>query len=68
MIKAIGLALVLAFGASTLAQAAEGCGGNRWRDPNGNCHWFHNGYGTERGTTYACPTWAYFSMGRCVPK
>jgi hypothetical protein len=67
MMKAIGLALVLAFGVSTLAQAAEGCGENRWKDEYGHCHWFKNPNGTDRGTTHACPTWAHWSGGRCVP-
>ena len=68
MIKAIVLGAALAVMATTLCQAAEGCGDNRWRDINGNCHWFKNPYGTDRGTTHACPTWAYWSGGRCVPK
>jgi len=68
MLKAIILGAALAMTAVTISQAAEGCGDNRWRDPNGHCHWFHNRYGTDRGTTHACPTWAYWSAGRCVPK
>ncbi len=66
--KAILAGVFLAFAASTVTQAAEDCGKNRWRDEYGHCHWFKNGAGTERGTTHACPTWAYWSGGRCVPK
>jgi len=68
MMKTIALGLVAVFGLSAAAQAAEGCGENRWRDDYGHCHWFKNPYGTDRGTTHACPTWAYWSGGRCVHK
>lgn len=68
MLKAILLGAALAMTAVTICEAAEGCGGNRWRDVNGRCHWFHNRFGTQRGTTHACPTWAYWSAGRCVPR
>jgi hypothetical protein len=68
MLKAIALGAVLVMMATVICEGAEGCGGDRWRDVNGNCHWFHNGYGTDRGTTHACPTWAYWAGGVCVPK
>jgi hypothetical protein len=68
MLKTIALGIALAMTATTICQAAEDCGNNRWRDPSGRCHWFHNGYGTMRGTHHACPTWAYWSGGVCVPK
>jgi hypothetical protein len=47
-------------------RVAEGCGNDRWRDSYGECHWFHNGAGTMRGTEEACPTWAHWYAGRCV--
>jgi hypothetical protein len=68
MFKAIALGAALAVMATTICEAAEGCGDRQWRDVYGHCHWFKNGYGTDRGTTHACPTWAYWSGGRCVPK
>jgi hypothetical protein len=68
MTKTIALSVLLAFGFLTVAEAAERCGENRWRDEYGHCHWFKNPYGTDRGTTHACPTWAYWSDGRCVHK
>jgi hypothetical protein len=68
MLKAIILGAALAMTAVTISQAAEDCGTNRWRDMYGHCHWFKNRFGTDRGTTHACPTWAYWSGGRCVPK
>jgi len=67
MLKAIVLGATLAMTAVTISEAAEGCGNNRWRDMYGHCHWFKNPYGTQRGTTHACPTWAHWSAGRCVP-
>jgi hypothetical protein len=66
MMKAILLGTALAVTTATIAQAAEDCGNNRWRDAYGHCHWFHNAYGTERGTHHACPTWAHWEAGRCV--
>ena len=53
-------------GASAIVRVAEGCGNDRWRDVYGHCHWFHNPYGTMRGTHEACPTWAHWSNGVCV--
>jgi hypothetical protein len=54
-------------GASAIVKVAEDCGNDRWRDEYGHCHWFHNQYGTMRGTHEACPTWAHWFAGRCVP-
>jgi hypothetical protein len=67
MIKSLVLLFALV-ATSTASMAAEGCGDRQWRDINGYCHWFKNGYGPDRGTTHACPTWAFWSAGRCVPR
>ena len=42
---------------SPIVQGGEGCGANRWRDRNGNCHWFGGPGGPNRGTA-AVPTGA----------
>jgi hypothetical protein len=64
--NAAGMPAPVDSGASAIVRVAEGCGDNRWRDTCGQCHWFHNGFGTERGTDEACPTWAHWYAGRCV--
>lgn len=61
------LPLPLADGASPIIKVAEDCGDNRWRDEYGHCHWFNNRYGNDRGTHHACPTWAHWDDGRCLP-
>jgi hypothetical protein len=66
MLKAIALGAALAIMATTICEAAEGCGDLQWRDAYGHL-WFHNEYGTDRGTTHACPTRAFWVDGRCVP-
>lgn len=38
-----------------IIRVAEGCGGGRWRAPDGSCQWFHTGGGSLRGTHFACP-------------
>ena len=53
-------------GDAGIVKVAEACGANRWRDAYGHCHWFHNQYGTMRGTHEACPTWAHWYAGRCI--
>jgi len=53
-------------GDPAIVKVAEDCGNDRWRDVYGHCHWFHNQFGTMRGTHEACPTWAHWYAGRCV--
>jgi hypothetical protein len=55
MVRLMVLSAALVVALANVAGAAEGCGANRWRDPNGVCHWFHTPYGSLRGTHFACP-------------
>jgi hypothetical protein len=55
MTRIVMLSAAILISLATVASAAEGCGPGRWRGPGGVCHWFHQPYGSLRGTVYACP-------------
>ena len=55
IVLSVPLVVALVVSLVNVASAAEGCGADRWRGPDGFCHWFHTPYGSLRGTRYACP-------------